>query len=296
MTIDDAASEAWKRKVASYYRTTTEESYLKWAGDALALHLGLSDDDAPITDRAVLDEALLKMNAWLADRAEIASGARVLDAGCGVGGSSIWLSRERGADVTGITLDAGQVTLARGFAEARGASTARFEVRDFAATGFAPASFDVVWNLESLCHAPDPAGYLRHVAQLLRPGGRFACIDFFRSDRGCHLDVDAMCEGWVLPNLQTVDEVAAVLRDEGVVDVETEALTARALPSATVMGQIGLQECLRHEIAAAQGDRSGAATAAHYRASLAAASGMGLGTIAYAYVGARRRGSPFHHA
>ena len=288
MTIENASSEEWQSRVASYYRTTTEESYLKWAGEALALHLGLSDDDAPITDRAVLDEALLKMNAWLADRAGVTAATRVLDAGCGVGGSSIWLSRERGAEVTGVTLDAGQVALARRFAAARGAARARFEVRDFAATGFAPSSFDVVWNLESLCHAPDPAAYLRHVAQLLRPGGRFVCVDFFRADRGRHLDVEAMCEGWVLPNLQTVDEVATMLRESGFECVETEPLNARALPSATVMGQIGLQECVRHEIAAARGDHSGAAMAAHFRASLAAASGMGHGTIAYAFVGATR--------
>ncbi len=292
MTLENALSEAWKRKVASYYRTTTEESYLKWAGDALALHLGLSDDDAPITERAALDAALLKMNAWLADRARIEPGARVLDAGCGVGGSSIWLSRERGADVTGVTLDPGQVALARGFAAERGAERVRFEALDFAATGYAPRSFDVVWNLESLCHAPDPAAYLAHVATLLRPGGRFACVDFFRSDRGRHVDVEAMCEGWVLPDLQTFDEVAALLRGGDFEAVEVEVLTARALPSATVMGQIGLQECLRHEIAVARGVEGHAAMASHFRASLAAASGLGHGTITYAYVGATRRGGP----
>lgn len=295
MTIEHADSAAWTRKVADYYRTTTEESYLLWAGEALALHLGLSDDDAPIAERGALDAALLAMNAWLADRAGVAPGARVLDAGCGVGGSSIWLARERGADVTGVTLDAGQVALARRFAAERGVARTRFEARDFAATGFDASSFDVVWNLESLCHAPDPAAYLAHVARILRPGGRFACVDFFRSDRGRHLDVDAMCEGWVLPNLQTLDEVAAMLRGGDFDAVETEVLTARVMPSATVMGQIGLQECLRHELAAARGEHGGAAMAAHFRASLAAASGLGHGTITYAYVGARRRGSGVPH-
>lgn len=286
MTLE--LNDGWKHKVASYYRTSTEESYLKWAGDALALHLGYSDDDAPITERAALDRALLKMNAWLADRANITRDTVVLDAGCGVGGSSIWLALERGADVTGITLDAGQVALARKFAAERRAESARFEARDFEATGFAPSSFDVVWNLESLCHAPSPAAYAAHVAQILKPGGRFACVDFFRTGHAPDVDVEAMCEGWVLPSLQTVEEAAKTLRDAGFEAVETEVITARVMPSATVMGQIGLQECVRHRLALARGATSDARLDAHFRASLAAASGLGRGAITYAYVGARR--------
>jgi tocopherol O-methyltransferase len=279
---------AWEQRVARYYRDTTEESYLKWGGDALALHLGLSDDGAPIVERATLDAQLLRMNAHLADGARIGPGTRVLDAGCGVGGSSIWLARERGAEVTGITLDAGQVEFARRFAAERGAHATRFEVADFSRTPFAQGAFDVVWNLESLCHASDPAACIRHVATLLRPGGRFVCADFFRAMWAPDVDVDAMCEGWVLPNLQTVEAVASMLREAGFASVEIEILTPRVMPSATVMGQIGLQECLRRELAAARGETSAQGLTPHFRASLGAASGLGRGSIVYANIGAVR--------
>jgi cyclopropane fatty-acyl-phospholipid synthase-like methyltransferase len=280
--------DAVTQQVADYYRDTTADSYLTWGGESLALHLGLSDDDAPITERPTLDRALLRMNAWLADRAGIGDGARVLDAGCGVGGSSIWLARERGARVTGVTLDPGQAAMARENAVARGAAGARFEVADFAQTGFPRASFDVVWNMESLCHARDPRAYLAHVAELLRPGGRFVCVEVFRADRDAHDEVDAMCEGWVLPALMTLDEAAAMLRDLGFASVETEDLTARVLPSATVMGSVSFEEILRHELSVMQGAAPRPALVRHYRASLAAASALGLGSVRYAYLGATR--------
>jgi len=48
-------------------------------------------------------DALLRLNAVLASFVGIRPGARILDAGCGVGGSSIWLARGFGAMVAGIT-------------------------------------------------------------------------------------------------------------------------------------------------------------------------------------------------
>ena len=40
----------------------------------------------------------------LAERAAIPAGARVLDIGCGLGGSAFWLADEFGCDVTGMTI------------------------------------------------------------------------------------------------------------------------------------------------------------------------------------------------
>src|SRR3984893_734509 len=79
----------------------------------------------------------------------ITSGEQVLDAGCGLGGSSLWLARERGAVVDGITISEKQVKVANGSAAGmKLGDRARFHLKDFAATEFPDASFDVVWAIE----------------------------------------------------------------------------------------------------------------------------------------------------
>jgi tocopherol O-methyltransferase len=281
---------SWLRdKIVEYYTETTQDSYLAtWSGESLGLHLGLSDDLIPITQRDELDRAILKMNGFLADRAAIDAGCRVLDAGCGVGGSALWLGRELRASVVGITLDPGQVALARDFAERQGVTGVSFEVMDFAATQFPARSFDVVWNLESLSHCAEPLAYLAHVHELLREGGRFTCADFFRGSAGDTADCEAMCEGWVLPNLQALERVAERLEQLGFVDVEVVDLTARVLASAAAMGSFASSASFFTQLATAAGQPARPIHALHFNAAVAAERGLRSGSISYGYVGARK--------
>lgn len=273
-------------RIRDYYATTTEDSYLAhWSGGELSLHLGLARE----TDPGGRDAAMARANAYLADRARVRPGSRVLDAGCGVGGSALWLARERGARVTGITLSPRQVELACGFAAAQGlADRATFEVRDFAETGFGEGTFDVVWNLESLSHAHDPRGYLAHVHALLAPGGRFVCMDPFRGTTGDPSQTRRMCEGMVLPSLRTVDELVAILVELGFTDVEAVdlrddvLLPARAARAAAQNGALRLR--LERELLGTEAP----AYEAHLDAAIATADGIESGSVVYAYVGATR--------
>jgi tocopherol O-methyltransferase len=279
----------WLRnEVVAYYQATTEQSYLTWGGASLALHLGLTDDGAIPADRRTLDASLLAMNDLLAWRAGIGDRSRVLDAGCGVGGSSLWLARERGASVVGITLDPRQVELARGFAAERSVTNVRFEAMDFAATTFAEASFDVVWNLESLCHVGEPRAYLDHVRHLLADRGRFVCADFFRGQGGPACD--EMCAGWVLPELQRPSDVVSTLTALGYDQIDWVDLTPRVLPSASWMATTATFETLRLEVATMSGAPPRPSFARHFHAAAAASRGLANGEIVYGLVSAVRPG------
>lgn len=280
---------AWLRdKIRAYYKETTGPYYLAWAGDTLAFHVGLTDDSAPPGQPLSREESMLHMNRYLADKAGVAPGTRVLDAGCGVGGSSIWLARERGARTVGITLDPGQVELARKLAAERGAPEARFEEMDFSATTFEQGSFDVVWNIESLCHSGDARSYLRHVFDLLADGGRFACMDFFRGHGGDPAHCETMCEGWVLPDLQSIESVAGMLSEIGFTSVETEDVTARVLPTADQLRSGGLVWSVLYKLEAAAGNARGPLGGKHFLAAVGAGNGLRSGAVTYGYIGATR--------
>ena len=117
--------------IVDYYDQTWVDYRLLWLNpDNLAVHHGYTDEST----RGHTD-ALKNMNHVLAQRAAIEPGERVLDAGCGVGGSSLWLAQERDVDVVGITLSAGQLAMARRYADQRGlADRVQFEQADFTAT------------------------------------------------------------------------------------------------------------------------------------------------------------------
>ena len=146
--------------VVHYYAIAAKDYKRFWTGpEDLAMHYGYYDD----TTRALThEEALLHMNEVLAGYAHITAEDRVLDAGCGYGGSSLWLAGNVGCQVTGFTLVEAQVQEAQATARRRQLEhCVHFESMDFTQTTFADATFDVVWTLESLVHAERKHDFIR---------------------------------------------------------------------------------------------------------------------------------------
>ncbi|EMR71587.1 putative methyltransferase domain-containing protein [Eutypa lata UCREL1] len=59
------------------------------------------------------EEAQLNLINYLLEISRLPRGARVLDVGCGIGGTSRFLAREHGCEVTGITISGRQVEIAK---------------------------------------------------------------------------------------------------------------------------------------------------------------------------------------
>lgn len=98
---------------------------------------------------------------------------QILDVGCGIGGSSLYLAEKFGARVTGITLSPVQANRARERAAAAGlAATTDFQVANALDMPFADNSFDLVWSLESGEHMPDKLKFIQECYRVLKPGGK----------------------------------------------------------------------------------------------------------------------------
>lgn len=218
--------------IVGYYNETWLDYRVLWLNpDNLAVHFGYTDE----TTRSHTD-ALKNVNRVLADRVRITPGERVLDAGCGVGGSSLWLATEREVEAVGITLASRQVEMARSNARRRGLTErVQFEVADFTATPFPDASFDVVWAVESLCHAPDKAAFYREAARLLRPGGRVVVADFVRAARPVDPQGEQLLRewlaGWAVPDIDSPGEHTSHLEAAGFTDIRLDDVTAHTRPS-----------------------------------------------------------------
>jgi tocopherol O-methyltransferase len=163
-----------------------------------------------------------RLTETLAREARIARGERVLDVGCGLGGSSIHLARELECRVTGITLSALQRRWATWSAWRRGVFRRTEFLRSDAEQVELPAGgFDVVWSIEATEHLFDKPRFFRRAAAWLARGGRMAICAWLAGDdlrtQAAREQVYRVCEGFYCPSLGTRGDYQRWIREAGLV-------------------------------------------------------------------------------
>src|SRR6266571_2247381 len=218
--------------IRAYYDETWLDYRMLWLNrHNRAIHFGYWDEQT--RSHA---QSLLNMNRVLASHLGIRSGQRILDAGCGVGGSAIWLAKNYGVEVVGITPVASQVLRARRYAHEYGvADRVSFEKQDYTSTTFPQASFDVVWALESLCHAPEKRLVLDEARRLLRPSGRLGMVEYMRTSRphpaAGEVLLHSWLSGWAIPDLATANEWLEWTQAAGFRGAQLADITPHVRPS-----------------------------------------------------------------
>ena len=222
-----------KKDVIHYYDHCETDYRLLWDLDhSHAMHAGFWDETTK-----TLRDALRRENEVLAEIAKIKSGDRVLDAGCGVGGSSIFLSKKYRCDVVGITLSEKQALTARSNAQKAGvASSVSFHTMDYTQTSFEDQSFDVIWGIESICHAPNKEDFIKEASRLLKKGGRIVIADGFSAQdtytaRDHHL-MDRWLKGWGVSSLETINAFERHLHNHKFQNINFSNVTNYVWPSA----------------------------------------------------------------
>ena len=166
----------------------------------------------------------------------------VADVGCGHGLTARFLADEYACGVMGLTISRRQVELARKNCEALNGKV-QFKLADAETFAFTPASFDVIWNMESSEHFFDKAGYLRKAADALKPGGRLMVAAWSGSMQDDL--VRAIAKTFLCPELWTADEYAQAIGAAGLEIISREQLAAEVartweISARQVQGSLGL--------------------------------------------------------
>ena len=165
--------------VAAAYDAWTDDRLLErlW-GDHV--HLGHYGDPPRRQDFREAKAAFVHELVRWSGLDQLPAGSKVLDVGCGIGGSARILARDYNLDVVGISIRPAQI--ARATAITPQGLSWRFEVMDALDLQMADHSFDAVWSVEAGPHMPDKQRYADELLRVLKPGGSLAVADWNRRD------------------------------------------------------------------------------------------------------------------
>jgi cyclopropane fatty-acyl-phospholipid synthase-like methyltransferase len=239
-------------------------------------------------------EALRNVQRIAARGLALAPGSWVLDAGCGVGGTSVFLAEEHQLKAVGCGVSLRQLRRAQKLAERSAASDRpRFLISDYVCSAFRDGFFDGAVAIESACHATSKRDFLSEMARVLRPGGSLVVIDGFVNKleltRDERVDLERYMRGVALPGLARVDEFRDALALAGFEDVQCTDRRRSILPSAFLIEAM----CLTAVTACGPLFAMGLLPRLWLRHGLAGLSQRRLfqrGTLAYCVFIARKRG------
>ncbi len=183
-------AKLWLASNRSYQSShSVAEAYNRWTEDALLerlwgdhVHLGFYGNPAQARDfRLAKDDFVHELVRWSGlDR--LPPGSRILDVGCGIGGSARLLALHYGFDVIGVSISPSQIARARALTSTELAHHCQFKVMDALGLDLPDRGFDAVWSVEAAPHMPDKQRYVDELLRMLRPQGRLAMADWNRRD------------------------------------------------------------------------------------------------------------------
>jgi geranyl diphosphate 2-C-methyltransferase len=192
-------SSPYQQSVADYWNREKDPVNLK-LGDVDGTyhhHYGIGDVDQSVLDgpeetrgQRIIEEMHRLESAQasflLSHLGSPGPGDRVLDAGCGRGGTSFMANERFGCRADGVSISQEQVSFANEQASKRGvADDVRFHLKNMLDTGFEPGGYKAIWNNESTMYVELSLLFAAH-SRLLARGGRYVTIT------GCYNDAYGM--------------------------------------------------------------------------------------------------------
>jgi cyclopropane fatty-acyl-phospholipid synthase-like methyltransferase len=202
--------------IRDHYDSMAQVYRLFW-GEHLHHGLFLSGDERPRRAQEQMLDFCVQLLA-------LAPGAAVLDVGCGYGGTSVYLARNYGARVTGITLSRKQAQFAGRSAKRHGVhDRVNFVVANAEDYAFAQSNYDLIWTMESSEHFLDKRAYFKKVANALRLRGQVLVTAWTAVRPGSKLA--ALAEAAVCHPLESPTEYARNMEAAGLRITVVEDLT-----------------------------------------------------------------------
>ncbi len=213
----------WRINSRKYISTgTVASAYDSWTKDRLLerlwgehIHLGFYPPNKDIDFRGAKINFVHELVSW-SGLDKLPRGSRILDVGCGIGGSSRILSNYYGFNVTGITISPEQVKRAKELTPFD--CNCNFKVMDALDLKFEDGTFDGIWSVEAGAHMNNKIKFANEMLRTLRPDGYLALADWNSRDLKKippsyieKIVLKQLLEQWVHPKFISINEFSRIL-------------------------------------------------------------------------------------
>ncbi len=212
--IDRLLADEGRFQTAEYY-SQSERGYRHLYSQAGCMHSALSRGTQirPSDYRGQANRVSKRISARQA--------RDVLELGAGVGFNSLHLARKH-PDVSFTGVDLLPRHVAQANAAAKDLANLSFQQGDFETMPDFPQRFDLIFAVETLCHADDPDALCQGIAECLRPGGEIVIFDGYLHQplEDCTKDMALAARLYALgtavaPGFRTVDTWCTALERAG---------------------------------------------------------------------------------
>jgi tocopherol O-methyltransferase len=160
-------------EIDHYYKTSNWLYKTFFYKSSKGMHHGYFEKDTKSQE-----DAIINLNNTIINLTNVNKNHKLLDAGCGVCGTAIHIAKKTGAKVEGITITKSQVKHSKkNINKEKVNHLVNVSLQDFTKTNFPNNHFDVVYGIESICHAYPKSAFLKEAFRVLKPGGKLIIQD-----------------------------------------------------------------------------------------------------------------------
>jgi ubiquinone/menaquinone biosynthesis C-methylase UbiE len=202
------------------------------SNDILAIHFGHFEKGIRTHKQAVINKNKFVENLLELDNFK-KKGNIILDAGCGVGGTSIFLAKKYPhINFIGLNISPGQIFLAKKFAQQYSVSNnADFIVGDFLSIGIINNYFDGIFAIQSVNRVRDKKKLLKEFSRVLKPDKKIIIDDIFLTKKPSKhflkLAYNLYCKKYIYSSIETLEDFKSYLVDSGFDNIKAYDITKK---------------------------------------------------------------------
>lgn len=226
-----AEQRTYHEEVERYYHGSQKDYEIIWGlNKHRSLHYGFWEKGIKNHEQAINNTT-----EQVAKNADLKENMLAADLGCGIGGPALYLAQKYNCKVDGVSITERQVIQANEEAKRINREDCKFYKEDYCKTSLKSEEYDLVYGIESYCHAEDKLDVLKESNRLLKSKGKLVVLDFFwngaEQNEKDKIAMKNWANSWAVSDFAYEKEFEEKLTQAGFKNIRKQVVTKNIEPS-----------------------------------------------------------------